>query len=251
MPGSFKTEAIVLRSIRYAEADRVLHLYSKERGRLNAIAKGARRPRSRFGGRLEPFFRLDLVLYEGRGELATVTAAHTVAAHASLRESGPALGAAARACDCVLRLLDSSEANAAAYNLLCRYLALLDGEEPPSGRSPAIPEIDGAAGHATALAFRLKLALAAGFSPELGSCARCGEAEGLTGYSPDAGGVVCAACERNGFELCEEAHSFMVEAIGSPLAAAPASSPRALRQAERAVTETLEHHAHVHLRAAV
>ncbi len=251
MPGSFKTEAIVLRSIRYAEADRVLHLYSRDLGRLNAIAKGARRPRSRFGGRLEPFFRLDMVLYRGRGELATVTAAHTVAAHANLRESGPALGAAARACDSVLRLLDSGEANPAAYNLLCRYLALLDGDEPPSGRSPAVPEIDGAAGHATALAFRLKLALAAGFSPELGSCARCGESDGLAGFSADAGGVVCAACERGGFELSREAHSFMVEAIGSPLASAPAGSARALRQAERAVTETLEHHAHVHLRAAV
>src|SRR5687767_3074617 len=128
VPGSLKTEAIVLRSIRYAEADRVLHLYSKTHGRLNAIAKGARRPRSRFGGRLEPFFRLDLVLHQGRGELATVTGAHTVAAHAYLRESGPALGAAARACDSVLRLLDSNEPNPAAYNLLCRYLALLDGD---------------------------------------------------------------------------------------------------------------------------
>jgi DNA repair protein RecO (recombination protein O) len=250
MPGSFKTEAIVLRSIRYAEADRVLHLYSRDLGRVNAIAKGSRRPRSRFGGRLEPFFRLDMVMYRGRGELATVTAAHTVAAHPALRQSGPAIGAAARACDSVLRLLDSAEPNPAAYNLLCRYLALLDGDEPPSGRSPAVPEIDGAAGHATALAFRLKLALAAGFSPELGSCARCGEREGLSGFSADAGGVVCAACERGGFELCQEAHSFMVEAIGSPLASTPAGSERALRQAERAVTETLEHHAHVHLRAA-
>jgi DNA repair protein RecO (recombination protein O) len=250
VPGSFKTEAIVLRSIRYAEADRVLHLYSKTHGRLNAIAKGARRPRSRFGGRLEPFFRLDLVLYEGRGELSTVTAAHTREAYPNLRDSGQALAAAARACDSVLRLLDASEPNPAAYNLLCRYLGLLDGDEPPSGRSPVIPEIDGAAGHATALAFRLKLALAAGFSPELASCARCGEADGLTGFSADAGGVVCAACERGGFELSQEAHSFMVEAIGSPLAAAPPSSPWALRQAERAVTETLEHHAHVHLRAA-
>ncbi len=250
VPGSFKTEAIVLRSIRYAEADRVLHLYSSTRGRVNAIAKGARKPRSRFGGRLEPFFRLDLVLYEGRGELATVTSAHTVAPHASLRASGPALGAAARACDSVLRLLDSNEANPAAYNLLCRYLALLDGDEPGSGRSPVSPEIDGAAGHATALAFRLKLALAAGFSPELASCARCGEGDGLSGFSADAGGVVCSSCERGGFELSPEAHAFMVEALGSPLAAVPPSSARALRQAERAVTETLEHHAHVHLRAA-
>ena len=67
VPGSVKTQAVVLRSIRYGEADRILHLYSATRGRIGAIAKGSRRPKSRFGGRLEPFFRLDLVLYEGRG----------------------------------------------------------------------------------------------------------------------------------------------------------------------------------------
>jgi len=249
MPGSYKTEAIVLRSIRYGEADRVLHLYSATRGRIGAIAKGARRPRSRFGGRLEPFFRLDLVLHEGRGELATVTSAHTVAAHPELRGSGPALMAAARGCDAVLRLLDSAEANPAAYNLLCRYLALLDGQEPPSGVSP-FACVDGATGRAVALAFRLKLALAAGFAPELGSCARCGEGDGLVGFSGAAGGIVCAACERDGFELSPEAHEFMVEALGRPLAAAPSASDRALGQAERAVSETLEHHAHVRLRAA-
>ena len=69
MPGNFKTEAVVLRSIRYGEADRIVHLYTAARGRVNAIAKGSRRPKSRFGGRLEPFFRLDLVLHEGRGDL--------------------------------------------------------------------------------------------------------------------------------------------------------------------------------------
>jgi DNA repair protein RecO (recombination protein O) len=251
MPGTYKTEAVVLRSIRYGEADRVLHLYSATRGRVGAIAKGSRRPRSRFGGRLEPFFRLDLILHEGRGELATVTSASTVAAHSGLRSSGPALMAAARGCDAVLRLLDSAEANTPAYNLLCRYLALLDGEgrgpvsAPPSGR-----RTNGAAGLSTALAFRLKLALAAGFSPELVSCARCGESDGLVGFSGAAGGVICAACERGAFELSPEAHRFMVEALGSPLASAPSASNRALRQAERAVSETLEHHAHVRLRAA-
>jgi DNA repair protein RecO (recombination protein O) len=241
--GSYKTEAIVLRSIRYGEADRVLHLYSATRGRIGAIAKGSRRPRSRFGGRLEPFFRLDLVLYEGRGDLATVTAAHTVAAHPHLRASGPALTAAARACDAVLRLLDAEEANPAAYNLLCRYLAMLDGDASQV-------EIDGAAGLAAALAFRLKLALAAGFAPELGSCARCSETGELVGFSGAAGGVVCSACERDGFALSGDAHAFMVEALGRPLVQAPSAPERALRQAERAISETLEHHAHVRLRAA-
>ena len=234
-----KTEAIVLRSIRYGEADRILHLYSKTRGRFGAIAKGARKPRSRFGGRLEPFFRLDLILHEGRGDLMTVTAVTTLDGYPRLRSSGPALGAGARACDAVLRLLDSAEANQPAYNLLRSYLALLDD-----------PGQAGAARLEAALSFRLKLALAAGFAPELASCTRCGEAEHLAGFSGAAGGVVCGGCEAGAFELSEEAHRFMVEALAQPLAAAPPADPRALRQVERAIGETLEHHAHVQLRSA-
>jgi DNA repair protein RecO (recombination protein O) len=230
-----KTEAIVLRSIRYGEADRILHLYSKTRGRIGAIAKGARKPRSRFGGRLEPFFRLDLILHEGRGDLMTVTSATTVDGYPRLRSSGAALTAGARACDAVLRLFDSTDPNPHAYNLLCRYLAMLD---------------EGGTGIEAALSFRLKLALAAGFAPELASCARCGEAEHLSGFSGAAGGVVCNACEAGSFPLSETAHRFMVEAIAKPLAEAPEAQERDLRQVERAVRETLEHHAHVQLRAA-
>lgn len=233
-----KTEAIVLRSIRYGEADRILHLYSRQRGRIGAIAKGARKPRSRFGGRLEPFFRLDLVLHEGRGDLLTVTSVSTLDGYPRLRSSGPALSAGARACDAVLRLLDSAEPNPPAYNLLCRYLALLDD-----------PKQEGAALEA-ALSFRIKLALAAGFAPELASCAGCGEAEHLVGFSGAAGGVVCSSCEAGSFGLSEGAHAFMLEALARPLAAAPAAEPLALRQVERAIGETLEHHAHVQLRAA-
>jgi DNA repair protein RecO (recombination protein O) len=236
---TLKTEAVVLRSIRYGEADRILHLYSKTRGRIGAIAKGARKPKSRFGGRLEPFFRLDLILHEGRGELLTVTSASTLDGYPRLRASGPALNAGARACDAVLRLLDAAEPNPPAYNLLCRYLALLDA-----------PEETEAASLETALSFRLKLALAAGFAPELASCASCGEAEHLSGFSGAAGGVVCVSCEGGGFSLSEEAHRFMVGAVGSPLSEAPASEEQALRQVERAVREILEHHAHVQLRAA-
>ncbi len=240
MPGqTLKTEAIVLRSIRYGEADRILHLYSAQYGRIGAIAKGARKPRSRFGGRLEPFFRLDLLLHEGRGELLTVTGVSTIDGYPRLRSSGPALTAGARGCDAVLRLLDSAEPNPPAYNLLCRYLALLDDPDGERG-----------AGLETALSFRLKLALAAGFAPELASCARCGEAEHLTGFSGAAGGAVCSGCEAGSFALSEEGHRFMVEAIAQPLAEVPEAEAPALRQAERAITETLEHHAHVQLRPA-
>src|SRR5512146_842434 len=99
---SYSTEAIVLRSIRYGEADRVLHLYTADRGRVGAVAKGVRKVKSRLGGRLEPLSRAD-----------------TVHAHASLRERRATLERGAQACEAVLRLLDSSEPNRPAYNLLC------------------------------------------------------------------------------------------------------------------------------------
>src|ERR1700716_1344093 len=99
MAAPLKTEAIVLRSIRYGEADRILHLYTPGHGRIGAIAKGARRARSRFGARLEPFARIQAVLREGRGDLFTVTSVDTVTINAPLRERAASLDAAARACD--------------------------------------------------------------------------------------------------------------------------------------------------------
>ena len=225
----------MLRSIRYGEADRILHLYSRERGRMNAIAKGVRRVKSRFGGRLEPMFRVQLLAHEGRGELVTITSAETVDAHPRLRERRDALERATQACDAVLRLLDSAEPNRAAYNLLCHELQLLDRDA-------------GAATRAQALAFRVKLLLAAGFAPELAACAACGEREHLGGFSAAAGGVVCPGCEAGSFQLDEEAHTFLVGALGRPLADRRTASDRALGQADRAIAETMEYHAHVRLR---
>jgi DNA repair protein RecO (recombination protein O) len=233
--GSLKTEGIVLRSLRYGEADRILHFYTPDRGRVSAIAKGVRRAKSRFGGRLEPFFRLDLVLYEGRSDLLTVTSAETLAAHPRLREDAAALDGAARACEAVARVFDDGDPHRGVYHLLANELALLDGDPERAGR-------------ANALAFRLKLLLAAGFAPHLAACASCGEAEHLMGFSGAAGGVVCAACEAGSFPLDQDAHDFLVTALGLPLAQVPDAPPRALAQAERAILETLEHHGHVRLR---
>ena len=235
MGGSFKTEAVVLRSIRFGEADRVLHLYSEDRGRVGAVAKGVRRVKSRLGGRLEPLSRVRLVLHEGRGELCTVSAVDSVNAHPALREQRASLERASQACEAVLRLFDSAEPNRAAYNLLCNQLALLDADPRVATR-------------AQSLAFRSKLLLAAGFAPELASCATCGEADHLSGFSPSAGGVVCSGCEAGSFPLDGNAHRFMVQSLAQPLAEAPDASERVLAQADRALGETLEHHAHVRLR---
>ena len=194
-----------------------------------------RRVKSRFGGRLEPLSRVKLILHEGRSDLCTVTAADTVHAHATLRESRTSIERATDACDAVLKLFDAAEPNPAAYNLLCHELALLDA--------------DGSlANMAQALAFRMKLLLAAGFVPELAACAACGEREHLGAFSAAAGGVVCPACEAGSFQLDQEAHQFMVDALAKPLSEAPERPDWALRQVDRAVSETVEHHAHVRLR---
>jgi len=234
MGALLKTEAVVLRSIRYGEADRILHLYTPHRGRIGAIAKGVRRTSSRFGGRLEPFFRLRVELHEGRGELLTVTGAQTLTGHPMLRASARSLDAAARACDAVGLLFETGDPHPNVFNLLCHKLALLDADPASATR-------------AGALAFRLKLLHAAGLAPQLSACAGCGEDEHLVGFSGAAGGVVCGGCEASAFPLEQSAHEIMVGALGSPLSEAPGGEERALGQVERAVAETLEHHAHVRL----
>jgi DNA repair protein RecO (recombination protein O) len=246
MAGPVKTEAVVLRSMRYGEADRIMHLYTPQLGRISAIAKGVRRARSRFGGRLEPFFRLRLDLHQGRGELLTVTGAHTIDGHPRLREDARALDGAARACDAVGRLFETAEPHPGVFNLLCRQLSLLD-EQAVSAAGAALSDAPVLSGRAGALAFRLKLLLAAGLAPQLAACACCGEREHLVGFSGAAGGVVCGACEAASFPLGEPAYEFMTEALGRSLAEAPSATEQALGQVERAVSETLEHHAHVRL----
>jgi DNA repair protein RecO (recombination protein O) len=245
MGRTIKTEAIVLRSIRYAEADRILHVYTPAMGRVAAIAKGARRATSRFGARLEPFMQIQLLLREGRSELLTVTGADTVNARPGLWESAPALNGAARACDAVSRLFETDDPHPEVFTLLANELSLLAAG--PAG-------LNGGAGSvadayvANGLSFRLKLLLAAGIVPQLGSCASCGEQDHLSGFSAAAGGVVCSACEAGAFRLDREAYEFMVAALGQPLAGAPIAGPRSLAQAERAIRETAEHHANVRLR---
>ncbi|HEX3454750.1 MAG TPA: DNA repair protein RecO, partial [Gaiellaceae bacterium] len=83
---AYSTEAVVLRSIRLGEADRVLHLYTEAHGRIGAVAKGVRKTKSRFGGRLEPLSHVELMLHEGSGELQTITGVELLRSHHETRE---------------------------------------------------------------------------------------------------------------------------------------------------------------------
>src|ERR671919_2565966 len=145
----YKTEAVVLRSLRFGEADRVLHLYTLERGRVGALAKGVRRTKSRFGARLEPLSHVELVLHQGGGELHTVTGVELIRPHAAARDDSYRLQVGLIGLEAMLRLFPDQEQNTRAFEALTRFLDLLD--ELPQ-RAPARPAID-----PLALAFQLKL----------------------------------------------------------------------------------------------
>src|SRR3989440_764421 len=182
----YKTEAVVLRSFRFGEADRVLHLYTLARGRVGAVAKGIRKTKSRFGARLEPLSHVELMLHEGSGELQTVTGVDLLESHHTVREQRYRLGVGLVGAEAMLRLFTEQEANPRAFQALSRFLELLEALPPSQGR-PALDPL--------ALSFQLKLLWLSGYLPHLTSCANCGtQDEPLIGYSPAAGGAVCAAC---------------------------------------------------------
>src|SRR5437899_9021997 len=123
---AYKTEAVVLRSLRLGEADRVLHLYTLDRGRVGAVAKGIRKTKSRFGARLEPLSHAELLLHQGSGELQTVTGVELIRSHRSAREDSYRLGVGLVGAEAMLRLFTEQERNPRAFEALTRFLDLLD-----------------------------------------------------------------------------------------------------------------------------
>ena len=131
-----KARAIVLSSRPLGEADRIVGLFSRELGRLDAVVKGVRRTKSRWGGRLEPFGVVDLVLFRGRS-LYTVTSAQLVATFSHIREDREAMAAAALACEAAAGLFGEEERHERVFNLLARALAEIDrGFDGPARSSP-------------------------------------------------------------------------------------------------------------------
>ena len=182
MPGTFKTEAVVLRSIRFSEADCVLHLYTLERGRVGAIAKGVRKTKSRFGARLEPFSHVELMHEEG-GALHGARA-DLLRSHERGRVDGYRMAVGHIGLEAMLRLFVEQDANAPAFNALTRFLDLLDDVEAALPAQPALDPL--------VLSFQLKLLWLSGYLPHLARCAACGEE--LIGFSAQAGGGVCGEC---------------------------------------------------------
>jgi DNA repair protein RecO (recombination protein O) len=238
------TEAVVLRSFRFGEADCVLHLYTRERGRLGAVAKGVRRTKSRFGGRLEPLSHVELVLHHGRGELATITGAALVAAHDTSRTDPYRLRTGLIGLEAMLRLFTEQEANERAFVALTRFLDALDDTPADRDGRPALDPLG--------LAFQLKLLWLSGYLPHLDSCVECGAVEELAGYLPAGGGAVCRGCDTGSIPLSPQGFRAIDALLRSPLADATqiTLTRPAAREALAVVTASYEYHGGFRLRAA-
>jgi DNA repair protein RecO (recombination protein O) len=177
---SFRVEAVVLRHSDYGEADRILVIYTRDKGKLRVIAKGVRKIRSRKAGHLEPFTRASLQLAAGR-DMAIVTQADTVDTYLPMRDDLVKTGLAAYAIEVVDRFTYEEEANPAIYRLLTDTLERISAQVDPT------------------LALRyydLHLLDLLGFRPELFRCLGCGEEIQPQDqyFSVAQGGIYCPNC---------------------------------------------------------
>ena len=178
-------QGIVLRSYPFGEADRVVVLLSPNRGKIRTVAKGVRKTKSRFGGRLEPLTHVDLVLYEGRN-LDTITQVAVLEPFPHLRTDLDAVVTAGTMVEAVDAVAQEDEASMRLFLLLHRGLRSLEAGERSKGLTTS---------------FLLKLAEVVGVAPALQACASCGRVEDLHRFSFAAGGAICDRCRTEGAVL--------------------------------------------------
>ena len=185
---SLRAEAIVLRHSDWGEADRLLTLYTRQRGKARALAKGARKVTSRKAGHLEPFTHVALQLATGR-DLFIVTQAETIDAYQPLREDLALTGYASY----IMELLDrftyeDDQGNPGMFKLLTESLSRL-----ASGTDPWL----------VIRYYEMRLLEYLGFRPQLFECANCGR-EILPEdqfFSYGAGGAICPRCAQGRRDL--------------------------------------------------
>ena len=207
----YKSKGIVLRSIRYGEADRILDLYTRDAGLVSTIAKGIRRTKSRFGGRLEPLSCVDFLAYEGR-TLDTVTQVEVLRSFHGVREDLKRLEAAGGMVATVRALSGGDEADRRVFNLLFHALDALESRDSGFGSLEA--------------SFSLKLSILAGYTPRLDTCVSCDQDpnesldETPPYFAPSLGGVLCAGCRAaasDAFPLLPEALFALQTLVARPI----------------------------------
>ncbi|NLH70666.1 MAG: DNA repair protein RecO, partial [Brooklawnia sp.] len=182
---TYRDHAVVLRTHKLGEADRIITLLSRSHGKVRAVARGVRRTSSKFGGRLEPFSHVDVQFATGRS-LDVVTQVDTLHAYdVPLRIDYGAFTAGQAMLEAADRLVaEEGEPALRQYRLLLGALRTL-GEGTPCGPRPATMVLD---------SYLLRALTIAGYAPALTSCARCGVDGPHAGFAPETGGMVCVSC---------------------------------------------------------
>jgi DNA repair protein RecO (recombination protein O) len=175
----YKEQGIVLRSVKLGEADKIVSILTQGSGKVRAVAKGIRKTTSRFGGRLEPFTHVNLMLYRGRGALDTITQVEIIAPHRNIRDDLGLFAAGETMLEAVDKVAEEHERNVRLALLLLSGLRALDAR-------PADPA-------AVSESFVLKLLSLSGFHPALTACAVCGSAD-VRLWAAGLGGAVCPSC---------------------------------------------------------
>ncbi len=222
----YRANAVVLRTWKLGEADRILSLLTDTRGHVRAVAKGVRRTKSRFGSRLEPTTCVSLQLYEGRGDLDTVTQAETIERYLSLREDLDRYARASAMLEAVDQMSRDSHDVAHLYPMLVRALRTLDS----SGSAMVVP------------GFFLKLLASEGFAPIVDGCVECGVDEDLVAIDAESGGLLCST-HRRGRALMASTVEGIGDVLGGRLGQALAIDDQAtVHEIEIVATELMEHH---------
>jgi DNA repair protein RecO (recombination protein O) len=220
-------QGIVLRSYPFGEADRVVVLLSPNHGKLRAVAKGVRKTTSRFGGRLEPFTHVDLVLYEGRS-LDTITQVSVIDAFPHLRGDLERVLAAGTMVEVADAVTEEGEGAVRAFLLLQRGLRALEA-------GPRHPDL--------VTAFLLKVADVVGVAPALVECAGCGTREGVTRFSFAAGGALCERCRVPGAVALRPGLTvYLADLAAADLAALRPADPSFSGEAMGVARRFLEYH---------
>jgi DNA repair protein RecO (recombination protein O) len=178
---AYGERAIVLRKTKLGEADVILDLIVDDGRIVRAVAKGLRKPGSKFGGRLEPYSDVELLLHTGRN-LEVVSEARTVTTHAGLREDYERQAAAAVVADVLDKIALEGQPDPRLFGLADATLSVLETCEVD--RLPAV-----------VVGFLVKSMAMHGYRPELESCAACASSCAASDvFSPSAGGVLCPTC---------------------------------------------------------
>lgn len=187
---TYRDAAVVLRTQKLGEADRIVTMLSRGRGKIRAVAKGVRRTSSKFGARLEPFSHVDIQLATGR-TLDVVTQVVTIDAFGQgLIPDYPRYTAGEAMLEMADRLAaEEGEPTVQQYKLLVGALRALEQGSTSDGPRPASMILD---------SYLLRSLAIAGYAPSFGPCARCGTVGPHQAFAPAVGGVVCERCRPAG-----------------------------------------------------